>query len=201
MSKLTISHVTDEALPNSPIQNAEDLAASSTSRSPVNSETTTIAPRQNLQETTSSSPYQHSRETPSFFSAANTHHTSESPLTPVWDNRCECGGIAPHHHGQRLAKVEMNGAHPPTGPRGDTATTTQTITRTPTSPSTPSTATGSASRRIGPLPNYVQVARAYVFEQEIQQCLKDNGVSQVREDTIRLAGVQWIDNVRRALKL
>lgn len=59
----------------------------------------------------------------------------------------------------------------------------------------------STSRRQGPLPNYVQVAQSYVFEQEIQKCLRDTGVSQAREDSIRLAGVQWIDNVRRALKL
>ncbi|KAK5304939.1 RNA polymerase II C-terminal domain kinase beta subunit [Exophiala xenobiotica] len=57
------------------------------------------------------------------------------------------------------------------------------------------------ARRIGRLPNFVQVAKAYVFEQQIQRSLQDTGVSQAREDSIRLAGVQWIDNVRRALKL
>ncbi|KIX05315.1 uncharacterized protein Z518_06187 [Rhinocladiella mackenziei CBS 650.93] len=57
------------------------------------------------------------------------------------------------------------------------------------------------ARRNGPLPNNVQVAKSYVFEQEIQRCLRETGVSQQREDSIRLAGVQWIDNVRRALKL
>ncbi|KAJ4581009.1 hypothetical protein ABEF95_006595 [Exophiala dermatitidis] len=62
------------------------------------------------------------------------------------------------------------------------------------------TNTGTGRRR-GPLPNFVQVAKSYVFEQEIQTCLRNTGVSQAREDSIRLAGVQWIDNVRRALKL
>ncbi len=57
------------------------------------------------------------------------------------------------------------------------------------------------ARRIGRLPNFVQVAKSYVFEQQIQKSLHDTGVSQAREDSIRLAGVQWIDNVRRALKL
>jgi len=57
------------------------------------------------------------------------------------------------------------------------------------------------ARRIGRLPNFVQVAKSYVFEQQIQRSLQDTGVSQAREDSIRLAGVQWIDNVRRALKL
>ncbi|KIW14354.1 hypothetical protein PV08_07136 [Exophiala spinifera] len=53
----------------------------------------------------------------------------------------------------------------------------------------------------GPMSNHVQVAKAYVFEQQIQKALHDTGVSQAREDSIRLAGVLWIDNVRRALKL
>lgn len=60
---------------------------------------------------------------------------------------------------------------------------------------------GETIRRNGPLPNFVQVARSYVFEQDIQKSLRETGVSQAREDSIRLAGVQWIDNVRRALKL
>jgi len=55
--------------------------------------------------------------------------------------------------------------------------------------------------RIGPPTSFIQVAKPYIFEQTIQECLKTTGVSQAREDTIRLAGVQWIDNVRKALKL
>jgi hypothetical protein len=55
--------------------------------------------------------------------------------------------------------------------------------------------------RIGPPTSFIQVAKPYIFEQSIQECLKTTGVSQAREDTIRLAGVQWIDNVRKALKL
>lgn len=55
--------------------------------------------------------------------------------------------------------------------------------------------------RIGPPTSFIQVAKPYIFEQTIQECLKITGVSQAREDTIRLAGVQWIDNVRKALKL
>ncbi len=77
----------------------------------------------------------------------------------------------------------MNGAG-----SGETTTTTATLT----------TAT---TRRSGLIPNYVQVAKSYVFEQEIQKCLRETGVSPAREDNIRLAGVQWIDSVRRALKL
>ena len=200
MSQHTDTHVTGEAVVNPLSPLPEDLTATSTLLSPANSDTSTETPKKNLQETSSPPDRQGFGVTPSFFSAAYPHHLSKSPSTPVRDSRCECGGISSHHHGQRRDWTAMNGAHPPTGPRGDT-TTTQASAKTPTSPSTPSTVTGGAPRRIGPLPNYVQVARAYVFEQAIQNCLRDNGVSQVREDTIRLAGVQWIDNVRRALKL
>lgn len=52
-----------------------------------------------------------------------------------------------------------------------------------------------------PHPSFIQVAKPYVFEHAIQKCLQDTGVSQTREDTVRLAGVLWIDNVRKALKL
>ena len=55
--------------------------------------------------------------------------------------------------------------------------------------------------RVGPPTSFIQVAKPYIFEQTIQECLKVIGVSQAREDTIRLQGVQWIDNVRKALKL
>ena len=57
----------------------------------------------------------------------------------------------------------------------------------------------SASR--GPPTSFIQVAKPYIFEQAIQECLKSTGVSQARESATRLAGVQWIDDVRRALKL
>ncbi len=55
--------------------------------------------------------------------------------------------------------------------------------------------------RVGPPTSFIQVAKPYIFEQTIQECLKATGVSQVREDNIRLAGVQYIDNTRKALKL
>ena len=53
----------------------------------------------------------------------------------------------------------------------------------------------------GPMPSHIQVAKPYVFYQAIEGCLQDLGVTQAREDNIRLAGVQWIDDVRKALKL
>lgn len=55
--------------------------------------------------------------------------------------------------------------------------------------------------RTGPATSFIQVAKPYIFEQTIQECLKTTGVSQAREDNIRLGGVQYIDNVRKALKL
>lgn len=53
----------------------------------------------------------------------------------------------------------------------------------------------------GRMTNHIQVAKPYVFQQAIEGCLRDVGVAQAREDNIRLAGVRWIDDVRRALKL
>lgn len=53
----------------------------------------------------------------------------------------------------------------------------------------------------GPTRSHIQVAKPYVFQQAIEGCLHELGVAQAREDNIRLAGVQWIDNVRKALKL
>lgn len=53
----------------------------------------------------------------------------------------------------------------------------------------------------GPMPSHIQVAKPYVFHQAIEGCFNDLGVTQDREDKIRLAGVRWIDETRRALKL
>ncbi|RMZ80052.1 hypothetical protein DV738_g3090, partial [Chaetothyriales sp. CBS 135597] len=61
--------------------------------------------------------------------------------------------------------------------------------------------TASNGDRVRRLPNYVQVADAYIFQQTIDERLKRVGVTQAREDTMRIAGVQYIDQVRRALKL
>ena len=52
-----------------------------------------------------------------------------------------------------------------------------------------------------PMRNHIQLATPYIFQQNISDCLRQIGVAQTREDNIRLAGVLWIDNVRRALRL
>lgn len=53
----------------------------------------------------------------------------------------------------------------------------------------------------GPHPSFIRVASPYIFEQKVQECLRALGSSEAKEDTIRLQGVMWIDNVRKALQL
>jgi hypothetical protein len=55
--------------------------------------------------------------------------------------------------------------------------------------------------RIGPLPSFIQVAKPYIFEHTIQECINLTGVAQAKEDQLRLSGVQWIDSVRKSLRL
>ena len=50
-------------------------------------------------------------------------------------------------------------------------------------------------------PSFIQVAKPYIFEQTIQDCVAALGVNPLREESLRLQGVTWIDNVRRALHL
>lgn len=67
----------------------------------------------------------------------------------------------------------------------------------------PATATALAAngQRAGPHPSFIQVAKPYVFEQRLQGYIIANGANQTREDGIRLQGVHWIDEVRKALHL
>lgn len=58
-----------------------------------------------------------------------------------------------------------------------------------------------AADQPGPHPSYIQVAKPYLFEQKIQGQIIATGANPAREDTIRLQGVQWIDDTRRALQL
>lgn len=50
-------------------------------------------------------------------------------------------------------------------------------------------------------PSFIQVAKPYIFEQTIQACIAAMGVNPLREESLRLQGVAWLDNVRRALHL
>ncbi|KAI9745795.1 MAG: RNA polymerase II C-terminal domain kinase beta subunit [Claussenomyces sp. TS43310] len=53
----------------------------------------------------------------------------------------------------------------------------------------------------GPHPSYIQVAKPFLFEQKIQSQILSSGANPQREDVYRLQGVQWLDDVRRALQL
>ena len=55
--------------------------------------------------------------------------------------------------------------------------------------------------QVGPHPSFIQVAKPYIFEQHLQDAMTVTGVTEAKEDTIRLQGIQWIDSVRRALQL
>lgn len=53
----------------------------------------------------------------------------------------------------------------------------------------------------GPHPSFIQVAKPYVFQQKLQECMTVTGVNEAKEDNVRLQGVTWIDNVRKAMQL
>ncbi|KAH0538798.1 hypothetical protein FGG08_004630 [Glutinoglossum americanum] len=53
----------------------------------------------------------------------------------------------------------------------------------------------------GPHPSFIQVAKPYVFEHEIRQCMAVTGVSEAKEDSMRLQGIAWIDNDAAAAAL
>ncbi|KAJ5794391.1 Glutathione S-transferase/chloride channel C-terminal [Penicillium paradoxum] len=50
-------------------------------------------------------------------------------------------------------------------------------------------------------PSFIQVANPYIFEQTVENCIEAMGVNPIRETSLRLQGVAWIDGVRRALNL
>ena len=55
--------------------------------------------------------------------------------------------------------------------------------------------------QIGPHPSFIQVAKPYIFENTIKECIAALGVSQLKEDNMRLQGVTWVDSIRKALLL
>ncbi|CAO2653567.1 Nn.00g029780.m01.CDS01 [Neocucurbitaria sp. VM-36] len=55
--------------------------------------------------------------------------------------------------------------------------------------------------RVGPHPSYIEIAKPYILQSRIQKCLSDLNMSDAKEDAVRLQGVAWIDQVRRALQL
>ena len=55
--------------------------------------------------------------------------------------------------------------------------------------------------RIGPHPSYIEIAKPYIFESRVQECLTTAGVSEAKDDSIRLQGIAWIDSVRKFMRL
>lgn len=53
----------------------------------------------------------------------------------------------------------------------------------------------------GPHPSFIEVAKPYIFQQNVDQFLTAIGMPEAKEDSIRLQGVQLIDNVRKSLQL
>lgn len=54
---------------------------------------------------------------------------------------------------------------------------------------------------VGPHPSFIEIAKPYIFEQRIQEHMTAIGMSETREDAVRLQGVAWIDNVRKSMQL
>lgn len=53
----------------------------------------------------------------------------------------------------------------------------------------------------GPHPSFIEVAKPYIFQQKVEQYLAAIAMPEAKEDSIRLQGVQLIDNVRKSLQL
>ncbi|KAL8966032.1 MAG: hypothetical protein Q9183_003555 [Haloplaca sp. 2 TL-2023] len=60
---------------------------------------------------------------------------------------------------------------------------------------------GGDGHRPGPHPSYIQTAKPYIFESKIQECVLAAGITEARDDSVRLQAVTWIDSVRRAMHL
>lgn len=54
---------------------------------------------------------------------------------------------------------------------------------------------------VGPHPSHIEIAKPYIFQHTITACLNAAGVTEAKDDSIRLQGVAWIDSVRKALLL
>ena len=54
---------------------------------------------------------------------------------------------------------------------------------------------------VGPHPSYIKIAKPYIFEHQVQRCMKGAGIAEAKDDSIRLQGVAWIDSVRKAMHL
>ncbi|RMZ71921.1 cytochrome p450 61 [Pyrenophora seminiperda CCB06] len=57
------------------------------------------------------------------------------------------------------------------------------------------------AERVGPHPSYIEIAKPYILQSRMQRCLSEINMTDAKEDSVRLQGVAWIDQVRRALQL
>lgn len=99
----------------------------------------------------------------------------------------------PHHHGPPPARAVAEEVGHKMSPQQQRQHQQHHQQQPPTGPR--------AMQIFNPHPSFIQVAKPYVFEHTIQECLAATGVDPQREDDIRISGVTWIDNVRKALRL
>jgi hypothetical protein len=67
--------------------------------------------------------------------------------------------------------------------------------------SDPSASANGPAGPVGPHPSFINVAKRFIFQQQIQNKMVALGNNPTREDNYRLQGVQWINDVRQALSL
>lgn len=65
----------------------------------------------------------------------------------------------------------------------------------------PPVATSASQEPPGPHPSFIQVAKPFLFHQQIEEQLVAIGTNLAREDIYRLQGIQWIHEVRTAMQL
>ncbi len=54
---------------------------------------------------------------------------------------------------------------------------------------------------VGPHPSHIHVANQYSFHQQLSGAIVATGANPTREDTFRLQGIEWINEVRAVLQL
>lgn len=55
--------------------------------------------------------------------------------------------------------------------------------------------------KVGPHPSYIELAKPYIFQSKIHECLTKAAIPEAKDDGIRLQGVSWIDSVRKFMHL
>ena len=55
--------------------------------------------------------------------------------------------------------------------------------------------------KVGPHPSYIELAKPYIFQFKIHECLTKAAITEAKDDGIRLQGITWIDSVRKFMHL